>query len=64
MTAIDKKPRRYKTIPKPQVIARAFAKHGYQIATIAGHYGISEGHVELLLAKYINKLNGWNDDRR
>lgn len=48
-----------KSIPKPKTVARAFAKHGYQIPTIAGHYGLSIGTIEYLLAKYINKLSGW-----
>lgn len=53
-----KKPK--KTIPRPTTVARAFAKHGYPIQTIAGHYGIGLGTVEYLLAKYINKISGWD----
>lgn len=53
------KKKNYKTFPKPITVARAFAKNGWQIESIAGHYGIAVWHVELLLAKHILKTNGW-----
>lgn len=54
------KKKKPQTFPKPKTVAMAFAKHGYQIETIANHYDLYPSTVEELLAKYIRKISGWD----